>query len=47
MMPIVPHNWLPGIIMPHFKLDRKPEDATSKDLVEVPFPGTIADVCLI
>ena len=47
MMPIVPHNWLPGIIMPHFKLDRKPDNVSPKDLAEVPFPGMIADVYLV
>jgi hypothetical protein len=33
--------------MPHFKLDRKPDDVPSKNLVGVPFPGMIADVCFI
>ena len=47
MVSIVPYNCLPSIIMPQLKLDRKPDDVPPKDLVEVPFPGMIADVCLI
>ena len=47
MLSIVPYDWFPSAIMPHFKLDRKPDDVPSKYLVDVPFPGMIADVCLI
>jgi hypothetical protein len=47
MVSIVPYNWLPSTIMPQFKLDRKPDDVPSKDIVDVPFPGMNADVCLI
>ena len=44
MVPIVSYNRLPGVIMPHLKLDRKPDDMSLKALVEVPSPGVIADI---
>ena len=47
MVSIVPYNWPPGTIMPHLELDRKPDDVPLKDLVDVPFPGMIADVYFV
>lgn len=43
MVSVVPYNRDPGIFIPYFKLDRKSDDMTLKNLVGVPFPGAVAE----